>query len=36
MSMVLDLDYYDIEWSTFKMDQDHSVIFENAPKYCIL
>ena len=29
------LDYYDIEWFAFEMNQDYSVIFEIAPKYCI-
>ena len=32
----IDLGYSDIEWFTLEMDIDHSVIFENAPKYCIL
>ena len=32
----IDLDYCDIEWFTLEMNQDHSVIFETAPKYCIL
>ena len=32
----IDLDYCDIEWFALKMDRDHSVIFEIAPKYCIL
>ena len=32
----LDLDYYDIEWFTLETNWDHSVIFETAPKYCIL
>ena len=30
------LDYHDIEWFALKMNRDHSVIFEIAPKYCIL
>ena len=30
------LDYWDIEWFALEMNQDHSVIFETAPKYCIL
>ena len=30
------MDYSDIEWFALEMDRDHSVIFENAPKYCIL
>ena len=29
-------DYCDIEWFALEMNQDHSVIFETAPKYCIL
>jgi len=24
-----------VEWFALKMNQDHSVIFETAPKYCI-
>ena len=31
----IDLDYCDIEWLAFKMNRDHSVIYEIAPKYCI-
>ena len=31
----IDLDYSDIEWFALKMNWDHSVIFEIAPKYCI-
>ena len=31
----IDLDYCDIEWFTLETNQDHSVIFEIAPKYCI-
>ena len=31
----IDLDYCDIEWFAFKMNRDHSVIFEIASKYCI-
>ena len=31
----IDLDYCDIEWFTLEMNRDHSVIFENASKYCI-
>ena len=31
----IDLDYYDVEWFALEMNQDHSVIFEGAPKYCI-
>ena len=30
------LDYCDIEWFALEMNRDHSAIFENAPKYCIL
>ena len=30
------MDYRDIEWFALKTNQDHSVIFEIAPKYCIL
>ena len=32
----IDLDYRDIEQFALKMNRDHSVIFEIAPKYCIL
>ena len=32
----MDLDYYDVEWFALEMNWDHSVIFETAPKYCIL
>ena len=32
----IDLDYCDIEWFALEMNQDHSFIFEIAPKYCIL
>ena len=28
--------YCDIEWFALEMNRDHSVIFEIAPKYCIL
>ena len=31
-----DLDYCDIERFTLEMNRDHSVVFEIAPKYCIL
>jgi len=31
----VDLDYYDVEWFALEMNQDHSVIFEIAPKYCV-
>ena len=32
----MDLDYCDIEWFALDMNQNHSVIFEVAPKYYIL
>ena len=32
----IDLDYCDIEWFALEMNRDHPVIFEIAPKYCIL
>ena len=32
----IDLDYCGIEWFTLEMNRDHSVVFEIAPKYCIL
>ena len=32
----LDLDYCDIEWFALEMNLDHSVIFDNVLKYCIL
>ena len=32
----IDLDYCDVEWFAFKTNQDHSVIFETAPKYYVL
>ena len=32
----LDLDCYDIEWFALETNRDDSVIFETAPKYCIL
>ena len=32
----IDLDYYDVEWFVLETNLDHSVIFEVAPKYCIL
>ena len=32
----INLDYHDIEWFALEMSRDHSVIFETAPKYCIL
>ena len=31
----IDLDYCSIQWIALKMNQDHSVIFEIVPKYCI-
>ena len=31
----LDLDYCDIEWFASEKNQNNSVIFETAPKYCI-
>ena len=33
---VIDLDYCDVEWFAFEMNQDHFVIFEIVPKYCNL
>ena len=32
----IDLDYCDIKWFALETNRDHSVIFETAPKYCIL
>ena len=32
----IDFDYCDFEWVAFEMNRDHSVVFEIAPKYCIL
>ena len=32
----IDLDYCDIKWFALEMNRDHSVIFEIAPKYCIM
>ena len=32
----IDLDYRDSEWFVLDTNRDHSVIFEIAPKYCIL
>ena len=32
----IDLDYSDIECFALETNRDHSVIFEIAPKYCIL
>ena len=31
----IDLDYYDVEWFALETNQDHSLVFETAPKYCI-
>ena len=31
----IDLDYCDIQWFALETNQDHSVIFEIAPKNCI-
>ena len=30
------LDYCESEWTALETNQDHSVVFEIAPKYCIL
>ena len=30
------MDYYGIEWFALETGRDHSVVFETAPKYCIL
>ena len=27
----LDLDYWDVEWFALEINQDHSVVFEDAP-----
>ena len=32
----IDLDYSDVEWFALETNQDHSVVFETVPKYCIL
>ena len=32
----IDLDYWDVEWFVLETNRDHSVIFEIAPKNCIL
>ena len=32
----IDLDYRDIEWFALETNRHHSVVFEVAPKYCIL
>ena len=31
----IDLDYHDIVWFALETNQDHSVVFEIEPKYCI-
>ena len=30
------MNYCDIDWFAFEMNQGHSVVFETVPKYCIL
>ena len=32
----IDLDYHDVEKFALEMNQDHSVVFEIVPTYCIL
>ena len=32
----IDSDYCDVAWFALEMNQGHSVVFEIAPKYCIL
>ena len=32
----IDLNYCDIEWFALEMNRDHSLVFEIAPKYCML
>ena len=32
----IDLEYCDSEWFALETSNDHSVIFETAPKYCTL
>ena len=32
----IDLNYSDVEWLALETNQDHPVVFETAPKYCIL
>ena len=32
----IDLNYCDIEWFALETNRNHSVIFEIAPKYCML
>ena len=31
----IDLNYWETEWFALETNQDHSVVFEVAPKYCI-
>ena len=31
----VDLGYCDVEWIALEMNQDHFVVFEVVPKYCI-
>ena len=31
----IDLDYCDVEWFALKTNQDHSIVFKPASKYCI-
>ena len=31
----IDLDYCDVEWSALETNQNHSAVFEIAPKDCI-
>ena len=31
----IDLDYCDVQWFALERNQDHSIIFWIAPKYCI-
>ena len=30
------MDYFNTEWFVLEMDRDYFVVFEIAPKYCIL
>ena len=32
----IDFDYCDIEWFALEVNRDPSIVFEIAPKYCIL
>jgi len=32
----IDLDYYVTEWFALETNRDHSIVFEIAPRYCIL